>query len=411
MSLPVVVELGVVLTALAAAGALADRFGQSVIPAYILAGIVVGPSAPTSVAGVPLTVVAHEGFVTAFAELGLVALLFFLGVHVDFGRLVDNYRPLLASGLLDFALNAAVGVALGVLFDFGALGTLFVAGIVYISSSAIITKGLIEQGWIADAESEPVLGVLVFEDVVIALYLVVLSSVALDGGGLLDAAIRAGTGLGFVSALAVVGWVGTRYVEEFFRASSDELFVLRVLGVATLVAGMATFTSVSVGVVAFVVGATVGQTDVVERVERTLVPIRDLFSAVFFFGIGLATELSALVDIWGLLGVAVVATTASKLLTGVAAGRLYGLDSRRSLRVGVGVVARGEFSLVLATLASGLGAVGPARLVPEFGVGYVLVTSVLGTLLMRHEEQVARLSGRIGDLERSTAGSAAESDR
>ncbi|MFC4553196.1 MULTISPECIES: cation:proton antiporter [Halorussus] len=404
MALPTIVELGVVLTALAVAGGLAVRLGQSVIPAYILAGIVVGPSAPVEVAGVPLAVISREGFVEAFADLGLVALLFFLGVHVSFERLVENYRRLLASGLLDFVVNVAIGVGLGVLFGFGPLGTLFVAGIVYISSSAVVTKSLVERGWIADAESEVILGVLVFEDVAIAVYLTVVSAVALHGGTLLDAALRAGTGLGFLGVVAVVGWVGSARIERLLRTPSDELFLLRVLGVATLVAGTARFTSVSVGVTAFVVGAVVGRTDTTDRIERTLVPVRDLFSAVFFFAIGLSTRVAALADLAGLLAVAVVATTAGKLLTGSLAGRLYDLGPRRSFRVGVGTVARGEFSLVLATLAAGLAAAGPARLVPEFGVGYVLATSVLGTLSMRHEDRLADLLG----LEFETTGSEGE---
>jgi CPA2 family monovalent cation:H+ antiporter-2 len=392
-SLPPIAQLGVLLTALAVTGSMAAHLRQSVIPAYIVAGIFVGPSVPTELFGVPVALVADSGYVHAFADLGLVALLFFLGVHVSFERLLCNYRRLLASGLLDFALNFAVGVGLGLLFGFGPLGTLLVAGIVYISSSAIVTKSLIERGWIADAESEPILGVLVCEDLIIAVYLTLVSAVALHGGGLADAALRVGVGLGFLGLVALVGWYGTRHLERLLRTDSDELFLLRVLGVTTLVASAATLTSVSVGVTAFVVGAAVGQTDVEERVERTLAPIRSLFSAVFFFAIGLSTDVTALFDIAGLLAVAVVATTASKLLSGVVSGRLYGLDDRRSLRVGVGMVARGEFSLVLAALAQGVAATGPAALVPEFGVGYVLVMSVFGTVLVRHEGWLADLAG------------------
>ena len=388
--LPPIAELAVLLTALAVAGALASRLGQSVIPAYILAGIVVGPSAPTEVLGVPLTLVGDAAFVHAFADLGLVVLLFFLGIHVSFERLVGSYRRLLAAGLVDFALNFAVGVGLGLLFGFGPVATLLVAGIVYISSSAIVTKALIERGWIADAESEPILGVLVFEDLAIAVYLALVTALGPSGGSVAGAAVQVTTGLGFLGAVALAGWYGTTALERLLAVDSDELFVLRVLGATTLVASAATATSVSVGVTAFVVGAAVGRTDVEARVERVLAPVRDLFSAVFFFAIGLSTDLLALFDLAGLLAVAVVATTASKLVSGVIGGRLYGLDDRRSLRVGVGMVARGEFSLVLAALARGLVG-GPPRLVPEFGVGYVLAMSVLGTLLVRHEGLLADL--------------------
>ncbi|WP_435175246.1 cation:proton antiporter [Halorussus sp. AFM4] len=389
-SLPLVAQLGVLLTALAVAGALASRLGQSVIPAYILAGVVVGPSAPTAVLGVPVALLGDAAFVHAFADLGLVVLLFFLGVHVSFERLAGSYRRLLAAGLVDFALNFAVGVGLGLLFGFGPVATLLVAGIVYISSSAIVTKALVERGWIADAASEPILGVLVFEDVAIAVYLAFVGALG-PGGSVAGAAVRVATGLGFLGAVALAGWYGATALEVLLTVDSEELFVLRVLAVATLVAGAATATSVSVGVTAFVVGAAVGRTDVEERVERSLAPVRDLFSAVFFLSIGVSTDVLALLDLAGLLAVAVAATTASKLVSGALGGRLYGLDDRRSLRVGVGMIARGEFSLVLAALARGLVG-GPARLVPEFGVGYVLAMSVLGTLLVRHEGLLADLA-------------------
>lgn len=390
MSLPISVVLGVVLFALALTGALANKFGQSVIPAYILAGIVLGPSAPSLVPGV---VVTGEGFVHAFAELGLVALLFFLGVHVELDRLLSNYRPIVVNGLLDFGVNVAVGVGIGLLFGFGPVETLFVAGMVYISSSAIVSKALVERGWVLEAESEAIFGTLIFEDLVIAVYLAVLSTVVVHDGSVLGAFASVSKGIAYLAVVALVGWYGSGYLERLLDTSDDEQFLLRVLAVATLVAGTATVVGVSVGVTAFFVGATVGRTDLVERVERRLDPIRDLFAAVFFFSIGLTTNLSAVFDVAGLLAVAVVATTASKLLSGTLGGHLYGLDARGSLRVGVGMVARGEFSLVLAALARTAGTGRLGTLVPEFGVGYVLVMSVFGTLLLRHEDRLAALGG------------------
>ncbi|WP_225741131.1 cation:proton antiporter [Halorussus halophilus] len=390
MSLPISVVLGVVLFALALAGALADKLGQPVIPAYILAGIVLGPSAPSLVPGV---VVTSEGFVHAFAELGLVALLFFLGVHVELDRLLSNYRLILVNGLLDFVVNVAVGVGIGLLFGFGLVETLFVAGMVYISSSAIVGKTLVERGWVLEAESEAIFGTLIFEDLVIALYIAVLSTVVVHDGSVVGALASVSKGIAFLAVVALVGWYGSSYVERLLDTADDEQFLLRVLAVATLVASAATFVGVSVGVTAFFVGATVGRTDLVERVEKRLDPVRDLFAAVFFFSIGLTTELSAVFDVAGLLAVAVVATTASKLLSGTLGGHLYGLDARGSLRVGVGMVARGEFSLVLAALARTAGTGRLGRIVPEFGVGYVLVMSVFGTLLLRHEGRLAALSG------------------
>ena len=181
MAAQVLLEVGIALTALAAAGALAVRLDQSVIPVYILVGILVGPNEPTSLGPVSLTLVETHEFIDVFAELGVVFLLFFLGLEFSLERLVESWDRLVGIGTLDFLVNFGLGVALGVAFGFTPIETLFVAGIVYISSSAVITKSLIERGWIANPEAEAILGTLVFEDILIAVYLAVLSAVAASG--------------------------------------------------------------------------------------------------------------------------------------------------------------------------------------------------------------------------------------
>jgi CPA2 family monovalent cation:H+ antiporter-2 len=146
-----------------------------VIPAYILAGVLVGPNPPTEIGPVSLALVSQSEFIGLLAELGVVFLLFFLGLEFSLDRLLAN------SGLLDLGVNLSIGIARGVVSGLGAIETLFLAGIVYISSSTVITKSLIENGWIANPEAEPILGTLVFEDVAIAIYPAVLSAIAFGG--------------------------------------------------------------------------------------------------------------------------------------------------------------------------------------------------------------------------------------
>jgi CPA2 family monovalent cation:H+ antiporter-2 len=393
--LPPLLTVGVVVTAIALAGAVAERLGQSVIPAYILVGVVLGPSVPRHLGPIRLAVVDPSGYIDVFAELGVVALLFFLGLHVSVGELLSNRRAIVGSSVLDFLLNYSAGFGLAVLFGFTTLEALFVAGIVYMSSSAIITKSLIERGWIVEPESEPILGTLVAEDLLIAVYLTFLSSVVIGGDGLVDAALGVGRGFLLLGGLAVVGWRGTDLLDRLFASNSDELFMLRVFGVMALLAGVGLALGVSEGVTAFFVGAALGPTDHAARIERVIDPARDLFAGLFFFGVGATTSLLALSSLAVFLGVALVVTTLTKLVSGTLGGRLYGLDSRRSFRVGVGLVARGEFSLVLAALAGSATGDRLGSLVPEFAVGYVLVMSVLGTLLIRHESDLLALAGRL----------------
>ncbi|MHB9287436.1 cation:proton antiporter [Halobacteriales archaeon Cl-PHB] len=380
-------EFAVVLAALAVAGAVALRVGISVIPLYIVAGIVVGPYEPTALGPVSLTLVAEGPALDLLAELGVIFLLFFLGLEFSVDRLLADRGRIGRAGLVDFALNFGAGLLLGVLIGWGLVPTLFLAGVVYISSSAIVTKSLIDQGWVANPEGDPILGTLVFEDILIAIYLAVLGALVLGSGGLEGAAMAVGRAFLFLGVLVVVAWYGSAWLERAVGVSSDEQFLLRVLAVTTVVAGAALALGVSEAVAAFFVGTAFSQTDLVERLEHVVAPARDVFAAIFFFAIGLTIDVTLLAGVLGLLAAAVLLTTATKLVSGTLSGRVYGLDRRRSLRVGLGLVPRGEFSLVIATLAAGQpGVVG--EVIPAFAVGYVLVMSLLGTVLIEYADAV-----------------------
>lgn len=380
----VLFETGVAFLALALAGALAHRFGQSVIPAYIVAGIIVGPYVPTEIAGVSLQLVTHGEFVTTAAELGIVLLLFFLGLEFDIGYLISKGRELALLGSVDFLVNGAIGVAIAYAFGLGPLGAVFVVGIVFVSSSAIITKSLTDAGWLANPESRTILGTLVVEDIIVAVYLAVLAAIV--GGGTLEGAARSVAGsFCFLAALALVAYYGSDSVERVFDVGPDELFVLRIVGVAVAVGALALSVGVSEAVAAFFVGTAFSTTDLVERIEHLVMPLRDIFAAVFFFAIGLDTDLRVVAGVALLVAVAALATTASKLASGYAGGRLTGLSARRSARVGIGLLARGEFSLIVATLAAASTVPAIRETVPPFAVGYVLVMSIVGTLAIAHE--------------------------
>jgi len=263
---------------------------------------------------------------------------------------------------------------------------------VYISSSAIITKSLIDLGWIANDESAPLLGTLVFEDLFIAVYLAVLSALVVGGGDVGDAAISVGIGIGFILLLLAVVALGGRFFSRLLATDSNEFVVLRVAGVTVLVAGAALAVNVSEAVAAFFVGMAFSSTGQAEDLEHLLEPVRDIFAAVFFFWIGLVTDPTLFADVLVIIAVAAVVTTPTKLLSGFYSGKVYGLSDRRSVRVGLGIVTRGEFTLIIAATAMTVtnpgasGALGAdvARELNAFAVGYVLVMSILGTMLMQY---------------------------
>jgi CPA2 family monovalent cation:H+ antiporter-2 len=388
----ILLELGVAFAAIALAGTVGRALGQSVIPFYILAGLVVNPFVLGSL-GLPA--LAANEVITVAGELGIVFLLFFLGLEFSIDQMLSSGRRMTRAGLLDVGINLPVGIVIGLALGWTGLEALVLGGIVYISSSAVITKSLIDLGWIANAESGPILGTLVFEDLAIAVYLATLAALLSGSGDLGTLLSNIGVVGGFFVVLVCVVYFGDTLFERFLDTGSNELFVLRTVAAAVLVAGAALALGASEAVAAFFVGMGFSSTGHVERIEDLLVPLRDVFAAVFFFWIGLTTDPRLVAAVVGPLALAVVLTTPTKFVSGYFGGRLYDLDSRRSVRVACGMVTRGEFSLIIATLAAsqGSGTV-LTETIPALAVGYVLVMSVLGTTLMGHADAIESLLDR-----------------
>jgi len=382
-------ELGVLFAAVALVGGFASLLRQSVIPFYIATGILLGPYVAGRLA--PYALEATE-FVELGAELGIVFLLLFLGLEFNLNRLLANRGRIGEAGTIDLVVNFGGGLLLGFVLFQALLPAFLVAGIVYISSSAIITKSLIDLGWIANDEAEPMLGTLVYEDLVIAVYLVVASALLLGGGDIGEAVQSIGLALGVILLLLAVVWFGTPFFERVLDADSHEFVVLRAVGIAVPTAGAALALGVSEAVAAFFIGMAFSSTEHVKQLERLLEPIRDLFAAVFFVWIGLVTDPLVFAGVLTLIFIAVMLTVPTKLVSGYLGGRIYDLKIRQSIRVGLGMTTRGEFSLIIATLAlSGAGTTlteTVAQTIYAFAVGYVLIMSIVGTMLMQYSTPI-----------------------
>lgn len=383
-------EVGIALFTLAILGSAAKLLDQSVIPAYIVSGILVGPYVPTDIGGISLQLVTEGEFLTVIAELGIVFLLFFLGLEFSIGTLLRNRTRLAKIGTIDLVTNALIGAAISLLFGFGLITTVLLTGAVYISSSAIITKALTDVGWLANPESEVILGTLVVEDLVIAGYLAVVSAVVAGGGPPASVAKTIGQSFLFLGLLAAAAHYGTEYIDQLFSVDSDELFLLRIVGTTVIIGGAALSIGASEAVAAFFVGTAFHGTDLVERIEEELSPLRDIFAALFFFSIGVSTDLRVVANVGLLIAVAVVATTPGKVVSGFLSGYVYNLNQKRALRVGLGLVPRGEFSLIIAALAATSSISEVQQVVPAFVVGYVLVMSILGSLCIQYSDQLAQ---------------------
>ncbi|WP_308818080.1 cation:proton antiporter [Pseudonocardia alni] len=372
-------ELGAVFFGLGLLGRLAQRIGLSPIPLYLLGGLAFGAGGI-----IPLGDIGD--FTSLAGEVGVVLLLLLLGLEYSAVELVTGLRRSWTAGIVDIVLNAAPGVAVALILGWGAVGAMVLGGVTYISSSGIVAKVLSDLGRLGNRETPVVLSVLVFEDLVMALYLPILTALLLGvtlWGGISAVAVS----LAVISVVLVVALRYGRYVSAVVDSDDREVFLLKVLGAALLVAGFAQAMQVSAAVGAFLLGIAISGSTA-ENATKLLEPLRDLFAAVFFVVFGLSTDPRAIPPVLGWALVLAVSTAATKYATGWWAAKRARIGRMGRARAGAALIARGEFSIVIAGLAVGYAAV-PAEL-SALATAYVLIMAVLGPIAARYVEPVMR---------------------
>jgi monovalent cation:H+ antiporter-2, CPA2 family len=372
------VELGAVILGLGLLGAVSIRVGISPIPLYLIAGLAFGHGGLVRLA-------TSEEFIAAGAELGVILLLFTLGLEYTAAELVGTLRTSTAGGLVDLLLNAAPGAALALILGWGPVAALALGGITYVTSSGIAAKVLSDLGWLANRETPVVLSLLVLEDLTMALYLPILTAV-LAGTGLLGGSVALAVAAGAVAVVLFAALRFGRAVEAFVDSPSQEVLLLKVLGLTILVAGVAQWLQVSAAVGAFLVGIALSG-PLAHTARELLTPLRDLFAAVFFVFFGLQTDPADLLPVAGpALGLAVLGA-ATKYATGWLAARRAGIGRTGRARAGAVLIPRGEFNIVIAGLAVAAGAhagIGP------LAAAYVLILAAIAPLAARLVEPILR---------------------
>ncbi|WP_116048922.1 cation:proton antiporter [Amycolatopsis palatopharyngis] len=373
------IELGAVFFVLGVLGRLAGKIGMSPIPLYLIGGLCFGQGGL-----IPLTGI--DGFTSLASEIGVVLLLLLLGLEYSAAELVTGMKRSWTAGLVDIVLNAAPGAAVALLLGWGAVGALVMGGITYISSSGIIAKVLGDLGRLGNRETPVVLSILVFEDLVMALYLPILTAV-LGGISFLGGLQAVGISLAVITVVLVIALKYGRYVSAVVDSEDREVFLLKLLGTALLVAGVASAMQVSAAVGAFLLGIAISGSTA-HNATRLLEPLRDLFAAIFFVVFGLNTDPAAIPPVLGAAIALAVVTTFTKIGTGWWAARRQGIGRLGRARAGAALVARGEFSIIIAGLAVSAGAV-EGRLA-ALATAYVLLMAALGPVAARVVEPVAR---------------------
>jgi CPA2 family monovalent cation:H+ antiporter-2 len=388
------IELGAVFFSLGLLGRLAQRIGMSPIPLYLLGGLAFGTGGLVALEGI-------GEFTDLASEVGVVLLLLLLGLEYSAAELVTGMRRSWTAGVLDIVLNAAPGAAVALALGWGPVGAVVLAGVTYISSSGIVAKVLSDLGRLGNRETPVILSILVFEDLVMAIYLPILTAV-LVGVSLVGGLSAVGISVAVISVVLLVALRYGRFVSALVDSPDREVFLLKVLGLALLVAGFAAALQVSAAVGAFLLGIAISGSTA-QNAARLLEPLRDLFAAVFFVVFGLNTDPAAIPPVLGWAVVLAVATTLTKVATGWWAAARQGIGRLGRARAGAALVARGEFSIVIAGLAVATGDV-PGELAALATV-YVLIMAVLGPIAARVVEPVARRVRRRAPAPAPSAGS------
>jgi CPA2 family monovalent cation:H+ antiporter-2 len=378
-----VLELGLALSLVALAGLLAARSRFSAVPFFILAGLAVGPHTP-------LGFVESAPVINFLGRLGLLVLLFYLGLEFSVGRLLRAGRSILLGGVIYMAINLPLGLLLPWLLGWPLREILVAAGITTISSTAIAARLVVELKRTANPETEMILGLMLFQDAFVVVYLAVISGLVLTGNASPGQVAKATLGaLAFMAGFLFLGRRLKPLLDRWLDIPSDELLLLVIFAALTLVAGLAESLHLAEAVGALLVGLVLGETEHFQRIQHLVVPFRDFFSALFFFSFGLGIDpLTLKGAVWPALA-AVALTLVGNFTSGLLAGRTAGLSPRASTNVGLTITARGEFSIILANLAR---AGGLLPVLQSFAALYVVILAVLGPLLTKESRWIyARL--------------------
>ncbi len=374
------IELGAVLLCLGALGRVAARIGLSPIPLYLLGGLFFGQGGFLELEGL-------ERFSEVASEIGVVLLLLMLGLEYTAKELVTGMRQSWMAGVLDIVLNFTPGAAVAVLLGWGPVGALVMGGVTYISSSGIAAKVISDLGRLGNRETPTVLAILVFEDLAMAIYLPVLTAV-LAGLSFAGGLQAVGISLVVVTLVLVIALRWGNVVSAVVDSKDREVFLLTLIGAALLVAGIASTLQVSAAVGAFLLGIAISGSTA-ENAARVIEPLRDLFAAIFFVVFGLNTDPASIPPVLGWAVILAVLTAATKIATGWWAAKRQGIKPRGRARAGTALVARGEFSIVIAGLAVASGAV--VSELAALATTYVLIMAILGPVLARIAEPVMDL--------------------
>ena len=363
-------EIGAALLVLGLVAFLANKIKFSVVPLYLLIGLALGNGG-----FIPLSL--SEEFLVTGAQIGAIMLLLLLGLEYSAYDLAKSFKERKSAGVIDVIANATPGFLIGFALGWGIPGALALAGITYVSSSGIAAQLIKEMGFRKSEVSKRAIGVLVFEDLALAPYLPLLSAVIL-GVSVWSGLLTVGLALAITGLVILVSFKGSSRFQKFLDPNEPGGLLLTVFGTALLAAGLADLVGFSGVVAAFLIGLLLTG-EVAEAARSRLMPLRDIFAAIFFLFFGITTDPSELPAVLPLAFVLTVVGIAGKYAVGWWVTR--DLTDRLAVwRTTAFLIPRGEFSIVIAALAA------PAVLsvnLQALTLAYVILTAFTASMILR----------------------------
>jgi monovalent cation:H+ antiporter-2, CPA2 family len=345
------VTLALALIAATIGAAVAVRLGQSAILGYVVAGVLIGPYTAGPVA--------DPTAVAELADIGLVFLLFAIGLELSIGDLVRVGRVAITGGTIQVLAMLGIGYGIGIALGFGHLEALFFGAFISQSSSMVMAKILGERGELDSAHGHLVLGWATLQDLSTIVLVVLLGSIAGGGDIFGELGVAVAKAALFIAILLPIGlkvlpWL----LEQIARLRSREVFVLSVVGVALGTAYAAEFFGVSLALGAFLAGLLVSESDISHHILGELAPLRDVFAGIFFVSVGMLVDPAFVVMAFGLVAIAVLLVVVAKGAIIAGLSRVLGIPGRTAVLAGLALAQSGEFSFLLARLGVDAGVVG-----------------------------------------------------
>ncbi len=362
---------------------------QPSVLGYLLAGAIIGPFT------LPTPLISDLDTIGLLAELGLILLLFGIGLELGWRRIRNIGLQVIVIGVVEISVLTLFGVWLAsILPGIDPGHGLYLGGALAISSSAILLKGLRDRGNLYTRWGQTIVGILLVEDFVVVILLTVLSGLSTTGTtNLADAGLLAARLGAFSIIILMLGTMaGGRVMDFLSRFQSDETLLLIALGACFLFALFATFLGLSPAAGAFLVGVVIGDTQVSGRINGMVAPVRDMFGALFFLSIGMLIDYRTLDDYIVPVVVLVAVFMAAKIAANTVGSIMAGLGPTDALRVGMTMPQMGEFSLAIGRLTPST-PTGAAAVAPILSI-CTAVTSILAPLTSRSAVPLADLISR-----------------